>query len=341
MSSRKRAFLRDKKQKELHNENTTIQHISGRSNPLSSTSDAAIDSSKSDDGALDPTTIPSFFTPITEQHLHHGRVVQELSRRVLSRNIAQSNVVVMSPGFGGAPSKDDTLYPARLAMEQGHTTHLLPVNTNLSLGWNNQTDDTSSITQKHYNSTSVSWILLAYFSTFTESQNNDIISIDDVLSPSKAGAWLKQTTITYLVFPIRAKATLSYSSIFLDEHSLHRYEYHRDYLNGATLSFTGLTAAQTLLDQNFKLQLLASSHHFDAAPIRVNNDGWDKEGDSKFDYGPNALFMSTKALHRYLYQRVVEVLEQEVNNILDYYPRKKHQPSEKSYVKHQYNQTLE
>ena len=340
MSSRQRVFLRDKEQGEFHNENTIIQRISGRSNPLSSTSDAALDSSKSDDGALDPTTIPSFFTPITEQHLHNGRVVQELSRRVLSRNIAQSNVVVMSPGFGGASSKDNTLYPAKLAVEQGHSTHLLPATTNLSLGWNNQTD-TSSVTQKHYNSTSVSWILLAYFSTFAESQNNDIVSIDDVLSPSKAGAWLKQTTITYLVFPIRAKATLSYSSIFLDEKFLHRYEYHRDYLNGATLSFTGLTAAQTLLDQNFKLQLLASSHHFDAAPIRVNNDGWDKEGESTFDYGPNALFMSTKALHRYLYQRVVEVLEQEVNNILDYYPRKKHQPSEKIYVKHQYNQTLE
>ncbi len=98
------------------------------------------------------------------------------------------------------------------------------------------------------------------------------------------------------------------------------------------------------MGQNFKLQLLSSSHHFDAAPIPVNNDGWDEEL-PVFDYGPNALFMSSKALHRYLYQRVMKVLDQEVRHILDHYPRKKHQSSqsigEKSYTVQQHNQNLE
>ena len=321
----KRAFLRtDNAQKELHNKDI-IQH-NGSSHPPSFTS------SSSD--AIDPATIPSFFTPITEDHLHNGRVVQELSRRVLSRNIAQSNVIVMSPGFGDTSRGNDGnhLYPAKLAMEQGHTTHLLPATTNLS--------------QNNYNSTSVSWILLAYLSTSERLQNNELLyNIDEILSPSNTGAWLSQTTITYLVFPIRAKAILPYSSILHDDNSIHTFNYHRDYLRGAKLSFTGLTAAQTLLNQDFKLQLLASSHHFDAAPVRVNNDGWDMEGESTFDYKPNFLFMSAKALHRYLYQRIVEVLEQEVKNILEYYPRKTHQRSEshgkKNRVTQQNNQTLE
>ncbi len=324
LSPQKSSFLRtDNAQKGVHSRDT-IQQNSG-SYPLSFTS--------SSHAAIDPATIPSFFTPITENHLHNGRVVQELSRRVLSRNIAQSNVMVMSPDFGDtSKSNDDNLpYPAKLAMEQGHTTHLLPATTNL--------------TQNQYNSTSVSWILLAYFSTSGLHNNEQFTSIDEILSPSNADAWLSQTTITYLVFPIRAKAILPYSSILRDDSSIHMFEYYRDYLRGAQFSFTGLTAAQTLLDQDFKLQLLASSHHFDAAPVRVNNDGWDTEGEPTFDYKPNSLFMSVKALHRYLHQRIVEVLEQEVKNILEYYPRKTHQSSKsnggKTRTVHHHNQTLE
>jgi len=44
------------------------------------------------------TTLP-FFTPVDEQHLHNGRVVKELSHRILSRNIAQSNVIIVSSNF--------------------------------------------------------------------------------------------------------------------------------------------------------------------------------------------------------------------------------------------------
>lgn len=326
LSRQKNTFLRtDNVQKELHNGDVIQQN--GSSSPTSFKSDVAIVKS------IDPATIPRFFTPITENHLHNGRVVQELSRRVLSRNIAQSNVIVMSPDFGDtSKSNDDNLlYPAKLAMEQGHTTHVLPATTNLS--------------QINYNSTSVSWVLLAYFSTSGLTNNGQFTSIDEILSPTNADAWLRQTTVTYTVFPIRAKAILPYSSIFRDANSIHTFEYHRDYLHGAKLSFTGLTAAQTLLSQDFKLQLLASSHHFDAAPIRVNNDGWDEEGEATFDYKPNSLFMSGKALHRYLHKRIVEVLEQEVTNILQYYPRRTHQHSESheenNHAMHQNNQTLE
>ena len=321
---------------------------------------------REDNDLLDPETIPPFFTPITEQHLHNGRVVQELSRRVLSRNIAQANVVIVSPYFDredtpkgrvadahvitntGNEAIDDEmfvgqnlleqLYPAKLAIDQGHTTHLLPVTANLSLGWNNAVKDgketMSTTATQHYNSTSVSWILLAYFSTARMHHTSEqIVSIDEILSPTQSSVWLKETTITYLVFPISATAKLPYSAI-LGAYS-NPYEYSSDYIRDAKISVTGMTAAQNLLDHNYKLQLLASSHHFDAEPNRIDHDGKDEEVEASFVYGPNALFMSKKALHRYLYQRMIQVLEKEVKNILEYYPRGKkyHQHTENYHSK--------
>lgn len=299
------------------------------------------------------SSIPApLFTPVTERQLHNGRVIQELSRRVLSRNISQSNVIIVSPDFIDAhvitaastssqrreKVAHNNLYPAKLAIEQGHTTHLLPTTTNLSLGWKSQEQDVNlsgnnkneTTNIQYYNSTSVSWILLAYFSTSTsayasEIQNNnnhggmqhEIVSIDDILSPSNAAKWLGQTTITYLIFPIDATASVP---IFVNGEG--RYEYLRDYLRDAKVLFSGLTAAQTLLHQNYKLQLLSSSHHFDHKPMKVNN-GDSNAGGEQFVYGPNSLFMSVKAVHRYLYQRVMQVLEEEVKNLLDYDPRRK------------------
>jgi len=238
-----------------------------------------------------------FFTPVDEQHLHNGRVVKELSHRILSRKIAQSNVIIVSPNFDAARVTENNkpidvdeaaqlYYPAKVAIEQGHATHLLPSST-----WHNST-------------TVGGWVLLAYFTIQnidSTIQNQSPLSIDDILSSSLATSWLRQTTVTYIVFPIHAKASIPLSFG-------HIYEYDMDYIVDKTVEIVGLTAASTLLDSNYKLQLLSSSHYFDP----ISNDATTKE---VYKYGPNALFQSVKALHRFLYTRVTQVLQKEVNHI--------------------------
>lgn len=106
---------------------------------------------------LDKNYISNFFAPVDEQQLHNGRVVRELSHRVLSRSIAQSNVLIVSPDLGQVHvfDPDSThdfepgLYPAKVAIEQGHSTHLIPSNISFGHGWIN---DSGPI----YNSTTVS-----------------------------------------------------------------------------------------------------------------------------------------------------------------------------------------
>ena len=249
-------------------------------------------------------SFPAVFTAVDEQHLHNGRVIRELSHRVLSRNIAQSNVIVVSPNYREVGvhdekskqllSTDPVYYIARDAIQQGHTTHLIPSSTDFANGW---------VDNKHsrYNSTSVGWILLAYFAT----QDLDFAfdntpTIDDILSPSNEAVelWLSQTTITYIVFPIQATAKVQLSSILTNED----YAYEMDYTVDKTITMLGLDAAQTLLRSNYKLQLLSSSHYFDAE-------------DPTFYYGPNALFQNRKQLHRFLYQRITEILRAEARNL--------------------------
>ena len=247
--------------------------------------------------------IPTLFTHVDEQYLHNGRVVRELSHRVLSRNIAQSNLMIVSPNFqeahvyeGSKHSADaDMYYPAKKAMEQGHTTHLLPSNVNFGDGW----IDVSS--KSMYNASSVGWILLAYFATQSFDPTYSSPTIDEILSPSVEGveSWLKHTTVTYIVFPIKAIATVQLSSILTDE----EYEYEMDYTVNKIIDMVGLEAAHTLLRSNYKLQLLASSHYFDAPK------------EDTFYYGPNALFQNVKQLHRFLHQRITEVLTAEVRHL--------------------------
>ena len=247
--------------------------------------------------------IPTLFTHVDEQSLHNGRVVLELSQRVLSRNIAQSNVVIVSPNFHQTHVYEeivhgtdaDTYVPSKKALEQGHTTHLLPSTVNLGRGW----IDVSS--QKMYNSTSAGWILLAYFATQSFNTAYPTSTIDEILSPSIEGveSWLKHTTITYIVFPIQATATVQLSSVLTDE----EYAYEQDYTVNKIIDMIGLQAAETLLRSNYKLQLLSSSHYFDALK------------EEQYYYGPNALFQNVKQLHRFLYQRITEVLTAEVRHL--------------------------
>lgn len=247
-------------------------------------------------------SIPRLFTPVDEQHLHNGRVIRELSQRVLSRNIAQSNVLVVSPNFDQvrvynpedkSDDASDIHYPAKKAIEEGHTTHLLPSHVDFANGWVDAAD------QKH-DSTNVGWILLAYFAT-QHFGSTSSPTIDEILSPTNDAvqSWLSNTTITYIVFPIQATAKIPLASILTDE----EYAYEMDYTVDKSIEMIGLQAAEALLSNKYKLQLLSSSHYFD------------KEDDNAFYYGPNALFQNVKQLHRFLYQRAVEVLRAEVRHI--------------------------
>lgn len=268
--------------------------------------------------------LPSYFVPVDERRLHEGRVVRELSHRVLSRHISQSNVVVVAPDVGdearvfesGAGGVEvhrrqqlqlrSLPHPARVAIEEGHATHVLPASVALSDGWD---APTARGERRHYDRKAVSWILLAYFSTAARGTvARETETIDDVLSPSRAGAWLNGTTVTYVVFPVRARASIPLSSVLGEKD----YEYEADYTVDRTVEVTGLVAAGTLLGSNYRLQLLSSSHHFDP------DDGEDGVagggGERGSVYGPNALFASRKALHRFLYDRASRALGREVEH---------------------------
>lgn len=258
-----------------------------------------------DDGIIsNQNDIPKFFASVDEQHLHNGRVVRELSHRVLSRNIAQSNVLIVSPDFDkvhvfhaeNTRDFEPGLYPAKVAMEQGQTTHLIPSNVRFGDGW-------TTASGKSYNSTTVSWILLAYFATqpLGSTSGDTSPNIDEILSPTNEAvkSWLADTTITYIVFPIQATAKVPPSSILSDQ----EYAYEMDYIVDKRIDMIGLEAAKTLLASNYKLQLLSSSHYFDA------------KDDEAFYYGPNALFQNVKQLHRFLFQRATEILRAEVRHV--------------------------
>ena len=225
------------------------------------------------------TSSESFQAKVDEQWLHDGRVIRELSHRVLSRSIAQSNVVILSPRFSSAEvvARDDSsveahYYPAKVAIDQGHSTHLLPASTVLSEGWRG--------------SDSVGWILLAYFATDGPGDP----SIDEILSIQRATSWLEQTTITYIVFPVSAKASIPFESLLGDS----------EYLS---VEMAGLGAADHLMRKSYKIQLLSSSHHFDRRP------GGDEP---EFNYGPNSYFPTVKSLHRFLHHQASRALRVEL-----------------------------
>eukprot|EP00957_Ditylum_brightwellii_P129026 9842811-Ditylum_brightwellii.AAC.1 len=165
-------------------------------------------------------------------------------------------------------------------MTQGHATHLLSSSTHLNQWWSNMTTQTQEASVPN-------WFLLAYFvstadstianigettnekDTLAAKTEKDVIypSIDDILHPSKASQFMTKATLTYIVIGI------------------HSYEYSTttSASENQEIHMTGLTAAQTLLDHNYKVQLLAASH-FDGEKV----------------YRPNHLFQSQKEVHHYL-----------------------------------------
>ncbi len=191
-------------------------------------------------------------------NLLHGRVLREASQRILHRSIANSHVLIMAPDIkmetkltnlddiGNSPSYIVT----KTAVSEGHTTYGLPLTTDLNSWWENQKVQANA-----------NWFLMSYFI----SERNDYNSIDTALHPDQAGVFLNEATLTYVVVEIKSSRQLS-DSIQTNSDN--------------TIQMSGPTAIQSLLNANFKMQLLASSHFF--------------------GYHPNFLFRSKEDVQQFL-----------------------------------------
>ncbi len=215
--------------------------------------------------------------------LFDGRVINELCKRILFRAVAQSNVLIVAPDI----ISPATLPPAQngkfdwkrmghiftraniskviasSSVQEGHITQVLPARTNLNKWSNNESN--TVVTPKKAN-----WYLLSYFI----SGNLPEESIDVILHPSRASELFNDTTLTYIVIGIHS--------------SKNKYKYE----------MKGLTAVKTLLDLNYKVQLLASSHL-----------------DGQKPYRPNYLFKSKEDVEDYLTSGA-DTVQLSINNII-------------------------
>ena len=173
-----------------------------------------------------------------------GRVLDEFCRRVLSRRVVHSNVLVMTPDVyeekviekvEGGNELVKTLMGRNVVMEQSiqndHSTYILPAFTNIGKWWKQKNTN---------NSNKPTWFLLTYIlgGESYEDGGRDIMSIDEILHPSRVKEFFNDATLTYIVIGVHSKI---------------------NQLTGK-ISVTGISAVQTLLDFNYKVQLLASSH---------------------------------------------------------------------------------
>ena len=191
-----------------------------------------------------------------QRTIMHGRVMKELCKRVLSRDIAQSNVLIVSPDVkkttmlypnNNHPLSQDDRYQAfethngpskvvlSTSLEENHHTYIVPPSKLLNDWWQ---EDIASFSEK------ANWFLLSYFIPGNAHDND----IDTILHQNNVGRLLNDATLTYIVFEVKAQ-----------------------YVSNGTLEYSGLHAIQTLLDANYKVQLLASSHFDEKAIYRPNH----------------------------------------------------------------------
>jgi len=229
-----------------------------------------------------PAQRASYLEPDLQQPIYQGRVLKEVCTRLLSRSIAQSNVLIVSsdvvkPSFithtvleksrdtSGIFNVDHG--PAEVVTSHssmnGHDTYLLPTSTNLNQWWD-----------QNQNS---SWFLMAYFAPqnrHDSSSSTPETSIDEMFHPSRVSKLMNGATMTYIVIAVHSYARLP--------------GYEQDHAEaesntGKRIKMLGLTAVQTLLDSKYKVQLLASSHL-----------------DAKEVYRPNHLFKSQQDVANFL-----------------------------------------
>ena len=224
-----------------------------------------------------------------------GFVMRDFARRVLSRHIASSNVLVVSPDATRAAKHgirvkannhtaknpyDDVDFQSPYSIGgtfllhaafEGHDIHAIDFGSDQSgssVEWSTSLDQwwaaftnsnaRSSEDPRRWSSSKSTpkWILAAIFDNFHPT-NFDLI--DQVWTG--ADQFLNETTITYVVVALHSRKV------------------------NDTYQYGGLAAARALLDRRYRLQTLMLSHyHTDPG----------KEFSTEQKYGPNALFKTTE-----------------------------------------------
>jgi len=158
--------------------------------------------------------------------LPYGKVMSEFARRVLSRHIAQSDVLVFSTSNSSVPYN-----LMKRAREEHHTTHLV--------GKSDSTSKQTFIDEwwRRLSNKQPKWLLLTVLEDGGKST---------IFSSRAAGAdFLKNgPTMTYIVLGITASITDISKN-------------HSNY------SFTGMDTVELLLEHNYKVQLLSASDSWD------------------------------------------------------------------------------
>lgn len=214
-----------------------------------------------------------------------GFVMRDLSRRVLSRHVANSNVLVIAPDALDATSisvsedLDSTDFSSPFSVggtfvlhahAEGHVTHAMNAglkedgewtrwNTSLNHWW-------SSFEEQ--GKRRPNWILLAVI--------DPGFGWEDIVW-SNSERFLQESTITYVVTAVRSRL-----------------------LFNNTLEVYGMEAAKALMEKRYKMQVLQVSHYhveLDDKKPTVELD----EKPSIFDrYGPNALLKQEKDIQSLL-----------------------------------------
>ena len=242
------------------------------------------------------------------QRLHNGRTIRDLLQRVLSRRIASSNVLVITPTkvtelisrFENGPGQ--AVYDK--AVSENHSVHYLDSGRELDLDhwWRNEHDFTKQ-----------NWFLFTfitatppqnilgkgiYDSSFESEEDLTILpfrqkkknmSVDKVFR--SANTFLSEATLTYLV--VEVTITSSHTRNGLKPFAV----------GGNTLEtyyFDGREALQALLQRKYKVQLLASTHLLtDWGPNTLLTD---HNIDSFFSAAVDALRLRNDgSLHMYIF----------------------------------------
>ena len=199
-----------------------------------------------------------------------GFVMRDLARRVLSRHVANSNVVVIAPDAKEASlmaipdSLDSTDFVSPLtlggtfvlhAAAEGHRMHTMNAGLQKNgswTAWKTSLDHWWSSFGQEGAERRPNWILLAVV--------DPGFGWEDLVW-SESQRFLQESTITYVVTAVR-------SLMFSD----------------GTLDMSGVHAAQALLARGYKLQVLQVSHYHDDIPEKPTSTS------AVFQkFGPNGL----------------------------------------------------
>jgi hypothetical protein len=219
-----------------------------------------------------------------------GLVMKEFARRVLSRHITSSSILVVAPDAVSVAQQqcsndenmivDDSIGTMFIweGKKEGHSIHAISSqksqNNNITFKttldrWWQSFDQQNSVKtshaiwhsdQKAIDQEKPTWILLAVFDLpFGEE--------DEVWQESKT--FLEECTATYIVIAIHSKKSAD-----------------------GVYTYGGLNAVEQLLERRYKLQTLSVSHYH--AEYHKNSSHNHVMGSRKVldEYGPNALFRS-------------------------------------------------